>query len=165
MAMWILAGCAPPPPDKAEPDSIIAQEASSGHSKHRQHHSDDGAEKSNSSHQKQAHQSTTPHTEPKTSKQPVSGAPDHVLKTLTYIEKHHRAPDGYEGGRVFHNFGGGGEQALPRTDDNGKPVSYHEWDVHAKRTGVNRGAERLVTGSDGSAYYTSDHYRTFTKVR
>lgn len=31
--------------------------------------------------------------------------------------------------------------------------------------GVNRGAQRLVTGNDESAYYTDDHYGTFTKVR
>ena len=47
----------------------------------------------------------------------------------------------------------------------GKAISYQEWDVNPKVHNVNRGAERLVTGSDGSAYYTSDHYRTFTKVR
>lgn len=27
--------------------------------------------------------------------------------------------------------------------------------------GVDRGLERLVTGSDGSAYYTGDHYGSF----
>ena len=27
------------------------------------------------------------------------------------------------------------------------------------------GPERLVTGSDGSAYYTDDHYKTFKKIR
>ena len=26
-------------------------------------------------------------------------------------------------------------------------------------------AERLVTGSDGSAHYTDDHYSTFKKIR
>ncbi len=46
-----------------------------------------------------------------------------------------------------------------------EPITYQEWDVNRKVSGVNRGAERLITGSDGSAYYTSDHYRTFTKIR
>ena len=32
-----------------------------------------------------------------------------------------------------------------------------------ERSGVNRGAERIVKGSDGSTQYTGDHYRTFTK--
>ncbi len=91
--------------------------------------------------------------------------PAKVTRVLRYIDEHHRAPDGYEGGRVFHNSARNGEQALPRTDPNGRAINYHEWDVNRKVAGVNRGAERLVTGSDGSAFYTSDHYRTFTKVR
>jgi len=30
---------------------------------------------------------------------------------------------------------------------------------------MNRGPERIVTGSDGRAYYTSDHYTTFTEMK
>ena len=44
-------------------------------------------------------------------------------------------------------------------------IKYREWDTHPLRHGVNRGAERLITGSDGSAYFTEDHYRTFKKIR
>jgi len=29
---------------------------------------------------------------------------------------------------------------------------------------VNRGAERIVTGSDGRAWYTGDHYQHFTEM-
>ena len=29
---------------------------------------------------------------------------------------------------------------------------------------ADRGGERLVLGSDGSAYYTSDHYKSFTNM-
>ena len=54
---------------------------------------------------------------------------------------------------------------MPKTDANGKPITYREWDVNPSQPGVNRGAERLVTGSDGSAWYTSDHYQTFTRIR
>ncbi|MFL5342761.1 MAG: ribonuclease domain-containing protein [Gemmataceae bacterium] len=84
---------------------------------------------------------------------------------LRYIDEHHHAPDRYEGGRTFHNAGRDGERELPATDAGGKVIRYQEWDVNPKEPGVNRGAERLVTGSDGSAYYTADHYRTFRKVR
>jgi ribonuclease T1 len=87
--------------------------------------------------------------------------PAEVLTTLRYIDEHHRAPDGYEGGRAFHNA----EHHLPAHDASGQPIAYHEWDVNPKHEGANRGAERLITGSDGSAYYTADHYRTFRKVR
>ena len=65
----------------------------------------------------------------------------------------------------FITAAAGDEEALPRRDDNGRAVTYQEWDVNRHVAGVNRGAERLITGSDGAAYYTSDHYRTFTKIR
>ena len=68
---------------------------------------------------------------------------------------------GYEGGRTFGNF----ERNLPMSDGQGRRIRYREWDVNPLRPGVNRGPERLVTGSDGSAYFTDDHYRTFKKIR
>ena len=91
--------------------------------------------------------------------------PDKVETVLKHIDEHHEAPKGYEGGREFHNGGRDGEESLPKRDAHDRPITYQEWDVNPKVAGVNRGAERLVTGSDGSAYYTSDHYRTFTKLR
>jgi len=94
-----------------------------------------------------------------------AGVPAKVGAVLSHIDKTHKAPAGYEGGRTFHNSGQGGEQRLPQKDKEGDVVSYHEWDVNPHVKDVNRGAERLVTGSDGSAYYTRDHYKTFTKVR
>ncbi len=94
-----------------------------------------------------------------------AGVPAKVTTVLHHIDTIHKAPAGYEGGRAFHNEGHAGEQRLPQKDKVGNIISYQEWDVNPKVEGVNRGAERLVTGSDGSAYYTSDHYRTFTKVR
>ncbi|MBX7105011.1 MAG: dienelactone hydrolase family protein [Gemmataceae bacterium] len=90
-----------------------------------------------------------------------AGIPDKVLKVLKHVDDNDRAPDGYEGGRNFGNF----ERRLPANDRNGRRLRYREWDVNPLRPGVNRGAERLVTGSDGSAYYTSDHYETFKKIR
>jgi dienelactone hydrolase len=89
------------------------------------------------------------------------GIPDKVMKVLDYVDKHGEPMDGYEGGRTFGNF----ERRLPQTDDKGRRIKYREWDVNPLRPGVNRGAERLVTGSDGSAHYTDDHYSTFKKIR
>jgi len=40
-------------------------------------------------------------------------------------------------------------------------MNYTEWDVNPFIKGVNRGTERVVIGSDGSAYYTGDHYESF----
>jgi guanyl-specific ribonuclease Sa len=72
-----------------------------------------------------------------------------------------KAPAGYKGGRTFMNDGRGGGQVLPQTDATGQRVSYREYDVNPFQSGVNRGPERIVIGSDGSAYYTSNHYGTF----
>lgn len=94
-----------------------------------------------------------------------SAVPARAKEALEYIDAHHRAPEGYEGGRTFHNLGEGGGHPLPITDGGGRPIRYQEWDIYPKRAGRNRGAERLVTGSDGSAYYTADHYRSFTRIR
>jgi len=96
-------------------------------------------------------------------KQPpaAKGIPDKATKMLAHVDQNADAPDGYEGGRTFGNF----EKRLPQTDAKGRKVKYREWDVNPLRPGVNRGAERLVTGSDGSAYYTDDHYATFKKIR
>lgn len=100
----------------------------------------------------------TPPTKPVT---PPKGIPEKVLKVLDYIDKNDEAMKGYEGGRNFGNF----ERRLPQSEPGGKRIRYREWDVNPLRPGVNRGAERLVTGSDGSAYYTDDHYSTFKKIR
>ncbi len=89
------------------------------------------------------------------------GVPDKALKVLEHVDRTGEAMDNYEGGRTFGNF----ERRLPQTDARGGRVRYREWDVNPLRPGVNRGAERLVTGSDGSAYYTADHYDSFTKIR
>jgi len=64
---------------------------------------------------------------------------------------------GFKGGSIFKNR----EGRLPHLDEDGVPITYREWDVNPYTKGVNRGEERLVTGSDGSAYYTGDHYDTF----
>ncbi len=88
-------------------------------------------------------------------------APAYVLKVLDYVEKKGEAPDGYVGGRTFQNR----EHRLQEKDPKGRVIRYREWDVLPKTEGKNRGAERLITGSDQSAWYTRDHYRTFIKVR
>jgi guanyl-specific ribonuclease Sa len=72
---------------------------------------------------------------------------------------------GYKGGQKFANDARDGGQELPKTDASGNPIEYKEWDVNPLKKGQNRGAERVVTGSDGSSYYTNDHYKTFRKIR
>jgi guanyl-specific ribonuclease Sa len=85
--------------------------------------------------------------------------------TLDTIEKTGTAPEGYKGGGNFENDGRNNGQILPTQDANGNPIKYKEWDVNPFTSPQERGQERLVTGSDGSAYYTNNHYQTFTKVK
>jgi guanyl-specific ribonuclease Sa len=75
------------------------------------------------------------------------------------------APPGHVGGRAFMNDGRGGGQTLPTTDAAGTQITYREYDVNPRQPGVSRGAERVVIGSDGSAYYTNNHYTTFTRIK
>jgi ribonuclease T1 len=87
--------------------------------------------------------------------------PQKVYTVLKYIREHNDAPDGYVGGRNFQNR----EGRLDKKDASGKKIAYQEWDVNPKKRGVNRGAERLVTGSDNRAWYTNDHYKNFQEVK
>ncbi|MGQ4617971.1 ribonuclease domain-containing protein [Nocardia sp. R7R-8] len=95
----------------------------------------------------------------------ASGVPERAYATLREIDAG-RWPDsanapGTKGGERWQNRGGD----LPATDGSGKPITYQEWDVNPKQSGRSRDAERIITGSDGSAWYTGDHYQTFTRMR
>jgi guanyl-specific ribonuclease Sa len=81
--------------------------------------------------------------------------PQKAKEILEAIRKRNGEPlPGYVGGRVFQNR----ERRLPSG-------FYREYDVNPKRPGRNRGAERLVIEQrTGKAYYTDDHYRTFTPM-
>ena len=96
-----------------------------------------------------------------TTRRRTTDVPEYALQVLDYVVKNGRAPDGYVGGRTFQNR----EHRLSERDPQGQTIRYREWDVYPKIEGKNRGPERLVTGSDRSAWYTPDHYRTFLKVK
>ncbi|MDI9906895.1 MULTISPECIES: ribonuclease domain-containing protein [Rhodococcus] len=101
----------------------------------------------------------------KTTQQTNSDAPARVLATLVEIDAG-RWPDsanapGTKGGITFRNS----EGRLPAVGAGGGRVVYQEWDVNAKKNGQGRDAERIVTGNDGSAWYTLDHYDTFVRIR
>ncbi|MBP8726447.1 MAG: hypothetical protein KBH75_10650 [Saprospiraceae bacterium] len=85
----------------------------------------------------------------------------YVLEVLQVIDQTGQAPAGYVGGRPFFNR----ERRLPLAEPSGKQIEYREWDVHPRFPGKPRGAERLVTGSNRSAWYTKDHYRSFQRLR
>jgi ribonuclease T1 len=86
--------------------------------------------------------------------------PQRVYEVLKYVKQNGTAPDGYVGGRKFGNY----EKQLPQKDENGRQINYQEWDVNPKKQGRNRGAERLVTGSNSKAYFTKNHYKSFIEI-
>jgi ribonuclease T1 len=99
--------------------------------------------------------------QPVTNPNKEAGIPSKVYVVLKYIRENKHAMDGYVGGRVFTNR----ERIVPEKDDAGNNIQYQEWDVNPKVQGQNRGTERILTGSDGRAWYTNDHYQTFTQIK
>ena len=88
--------------------------------------------------------------------------PSDATQAADYAASHGgQAQPGYVGDGSFANDGRGNGQVLPKTTEDGTPITYKEYDVHPYTRGVNRGQERIVIGSDGSRYYTPDHYGTF----
>jgi guanyl-specific ribonuclease Sa len=90
--------------------------------------------------------------------------PDNARQILSLIDAGQWPPNdgsGTKGGTTWTDR----EGTLPRTDGSGRTVRYQEWDVNRKIPGHTRDAERIVTGDDGSAWYTGDHYATFCRMR
>ncbi|QCQ92084.1 ribonuclease domain-containing protein [Rhodococcus sp. SGAir0479] len=107
--------------------------------------------------------SPTRTTEQATGIPQASGVPQAAWATLAAIDAGRWPPSdapGTEGGRTFGNH----EGRLPATGS-GQQIRYQEWDVNRKQSGRGRDGHRIVTGSDGSAWYTDDHYETFTRMR
>jgi guanyl-specific ribonuclease Sa len=89
-----------------------------------------------------------------------SQVPQTAQEVLEYVETHNgNAPPGFQGGGTFYN----NEGLLP-SEESGQAITYREYDVNPYEKGVNRGPERIVVGSNGSAYYTSDHYQSFVPI-
>ncbi|MEU7906414.1 putative Ig domain-containing protein [Actinoplanes sp. NPDC049118] len=98
-------------------------------------------------------------------------APKNAWDTLDYVDQNGVGPAGYglpkwQGkNRPFSNDGRDGTTILPRTDATGNAITYTEYDVNPFVKNQNRGGERLVAGSDGSAYHTRDHYFNWLQMR
>jgi hypothetical protein len=76
----------------------------------------------------------------------ADGVPSKARAVFQPISKTGSPPMGFRGGSAFANDGRSAGQVLPRTNANG-------------------GTERIVIGSDGKAYYTGDHYKTFIPIQ
>ncbi|WP_410493350.1 ribonuclease domain-containing protein [Chryseobacterium sp. 3008163] len=72
-------------------------------------------------------------------------------------------------GKFFRNDGTDGSQILPKKGKNGN-IKYTEYDLNNPPTaeqrvnGATRDSERILTGSDGSIWHTSTHYRVIKKI-
>jgi len=138
-----------------------ATEQQSHKKKHRRKHQDRDYRQRDDQQRTQPYQSEKAARKSTGTRAQSGQIPQKVYDVLAYVRANKRAMDGYVGGRRFGNF----ENHLPRSDTDGKPIQYQEWDVNPKVKGRNRGTERLVTGSDGRAWFTNDHYNTFTEVK
>lgn len=87
--------------------------------------------------------------------------PAKVYRVLEYVRQNNAPMDGYVGGRNFGNF----ERRLPQKGSDGRKLKFQEWDVNPKKNGKNRGVERLITASNGQAWFTNDHYATFIEIK
>ena len=99
--------------------------------------------------------SSSPTSSPPTVSTPaaVSGVPQKALDVLQIVRTTGQAPEGYVGGRVFENR----EGRLPADGD------YREFDVDPHNG--QRNAERLIVEwKTKKAWYTGDHYQTFTEL-
>ncbi|WP_037603725.1 ribonuclease domain-containing protein [Streptacidiphilus rugosus] len=93
-----------------------------------------------------------------------AAVPDRAWQTLKVIDAGQWPPNddsGTKGGTTWPNKDG----LLPHTDSEGHPIHYLKWDVNRKQPGQPRDAERIVTGDDGSAWYTPDRFHTFERMR
>ena len=68
---------------------------------------------------------------------------------------------GTAAGSKYKNIDG----KLPIKTIDGKDITYREFDVNNRLPNLPRDKERFVVGSDGSVYYTNDHYATFIQVK
>jgi guanyl-specific ribonuclease Sa len=78
-----------------------------------------------------------------------------LQETLERIDQRQRL-DFRNDGSTFANR----EGRLPR-----KPAGYYKEYVHPTPGLAGPGPQRIVVGTEGEAYYTPDHYRTFKKLR
>ncbi|MGL5405913.1 MAG: ribonuclease domain-containing protein [Propionibacteriaceae bacterium] len=86
----------------------------------------------------------------------VSSLPKEAKETLVLIDRGGPFPYPGKDGSIYRNR----SKALPDEEIG----YYHEYTV--KTPGAsNRGARRIITGSNGEFYWTSDHYSTFKRIQ
>jgi hypothetical protein len=80
--------------------------------------------------------------------------PETADKVADYaLKKNGAAMKGWQGGGKFANDGRDGGEILDQTDADGNPITYREYEIWPSVPGQNRRTERVVIGTDKSAYY------------
>lgn len=72
---------------------------------------------------------------------------------------------GTRAGHEYRNDGRDGTVLLPETGADGQRLEYFEFDINNRIPGQSRDSERFLKVSDGSVYYTNDHYMSVIKVK
>jgi len=90
--------------------------------------------------------------------------PQDVSKALTEIDQG-LPRSNVRNPKSFANDGRGGTPQLPTMNASGKPLDYIEHTVNPRPSGGALDGKRLVIGSDGSVWYTDDHFGTWTRVK
>jgi hypothetical protein len=95
---------------------------------------------------------------------PTPTLPSDVQSALGEIKRGVPRPN-VRNPKPFANDGRGGTARLPWTDANGNPITYAEHTVNARPPGGTLDAKRIIVGSDGSIWYTLDHFKTLLSVQ
>ena len=82
-------------------------------------------------------------------------------KVIESLQATGRPPLGVKGGQPYYN----GNRKLDTVTRLRQKISYREYDVFPNVRESNRGSVRVVVGSDGSIYYTNNHYRKFIRLK
>jgi guanyl-specific ribonuclease Sa len=95
--------------------------------------------------------------------------PDESLDVINSIKRDwvivQSGPKGPVVPERFVNDGRNGGTILPRTTAGGDAITYREWGTIPGANNPKPGGERIVTGSDGSIWYTPDHYQTYIRYQ
>ena len=97
----------------------------------------------------------------------VSDLPQNAQDAFWRYDNHgwRGAPPGMSSGiNAGHRFSNS-RSSLPITDSSGRAVTYKTFDINLRISARGRDAERFVVGSDGSIFFTDDHYLTFIRIR
>lgn len=86
---------------------------------------------------------------------PVADLPPEARATLALVRAGGPFPHAQDGGTF-----GNREQLLPE-----RPRGYYREYTVQTPGARDRGARRIVSGRGGERYYTSDHYRSFRRIR